>query len=98
MTEFNLQDKIVRVISDNASNMRKAFSLSLTVHTQEAAALSEAEKMSEVPDVESDDESPSAEMLAVEESLDNAVGHMFAGVGARYTRMGCYNHALHNTV
>ena len=23
---------------------------------------------------------------------------MFAGVGARYTRMGCYNHALHNTV
>ena len=98
MTEFNLQDKIVRVISDNASNMRKAFSLSLTVHTQEAAALSEEEKMSEVPDVESDDESPSAEMLAVEESLDNAVGHMFAGVGARYTRMGCYNHALHNTV
>ena len=29
MTEFNIHKKVVRVISDNASNMRKEFSLSL---------------------------------------------------------------------
>ena len=39
-----------------------------------------------------------SEMIQHEQELDNAVAGMFAGVGARYTRMGCFNHALHNTV
>ena len=31
MVEFGLQDKLVRVVSDNAANMKKAFTLGLEV-------------------------------------------------------------------
>ena len=54
--------------------------------------------MVEVSHVESDNDDLTSEMIQQEQELDNAVAGMFAGVGARYTRMGYFNHALHNTV
>ena len=84
MTEFNIHDKVVRVVSDNALNMRKAFTLSLAVTSHEAVTTVGGAGEDHAPntqEVDSDDEVLTLDMLELEETLDVAVAGMFTGAG-----------------
>jgi hypothetical protein len=106
MSEYGIANKVVRVVSDNAANMKKAFTLSLYQSDQamveEIAKDTEegafAEELAELEDEDEDNEADT-KMEELEQSLSNAVSEMFSATNvSKYKRMGCYNHALHNTV
>ena len=96
MVQYKLHNKVVRVISDNAANMKKAFRVQMVVagENQESNAVNRGGADFDAAD---DDDT---QLAALEEELSQALAEMFVtGAGSHsYQRMGCFNHALHNTV
>ena len=97
MTDFGLQKKTVRVISDNAANMKKAFRVQMVVPAEGTEEVV-TEQMGDAGFDAADEDN--AQLDALEEEISIAIADMFLSesLSHSYERMGCFNHALHNTV
>lgn len=107
MIEFGIKFKSVRIVSDDAANMKKAFAIQLEVPANSAQRIEE--ETIDVVHIPSEDEAdtsnnleqdcdPTTEALqtALDQDLSSKIDDLFQI--ATYKRLGCINHAFHNVV
>jgi hypothetical protein len=99
--QHNLKGKMFCIVSDNASNMRKAFELSLLPPIPEEDEHLRANSLQDVFDSEEDEDDTDGwtndEVQALENTFDEKMNAFFA-MSEGYVRLGCVNHAFHNAV
>ena len=97
LSEFGLHNKVVKVVSDDASNMRKAFELQFFSEADEKEEPHESDEVVEDADISDADIAASLEkMEQAEVEITEVIDQMIAS--SEYSRIKCFNHSLHNVV
>ena len=97
LSEFGLHNKVVKVVSDDASNMRKAFELQIFSEADEKEEPHESDEVVEDADISDADIAASLEkMEQAEVEITEVIDQMIAS--SEYSRIKCFNHSLHNVV